>query len=58
MAHMSDQPRKKPYSQEVKETLTKTLGQRYKEANSQQKKVYWVFITIVCTIIISMWIFA
>jgi hypothetical protein len=45
---MNDQ---KPYKQLLKETFTKTLGERYAESSGKDKIIYWAFIAIVYSII-------
>jgi|LauGreDrversion4_2_1035121.scaffolds.fasta_scaffold3744553_1 hypothetical protein len=42
---------RKHYAQLPKETFIKTLGQRYDESSGKDKFAYWVFITIVFSLI-------
>lgn len=43
----------KSYEQHFRETFTKTLGQRYDESSRADKFAYWIFISIVCFLIIA-----
>jgi len=43
----------KSYEKHFKETFTKTLGQRYDESSRADKFTYWVFISIVFSLIIA-----
>lgn len=48
---------RKPYTELLKETLTKTLGQRYSESSHRDKIVYWIFIAIVTSFISGGWLY-
>ncbi len=47
----------KPYAQLLKDTFTKTLGQRYDDSSSVDKIAYWIFIGLVFSLIAGGWVY-
>lgn len=43
---------RKPYAELVKDTFSKTLGERYNESTKSEKIGYWIFISIVISLIL------
>jgi hypothetical protein len=48
---------RKEYSQLLKESFTKTLGQRYDESSRKDKFAYWVFAAIIFSLITGGWVY-
>ena len=48
---------RKPYAELVKDTFTKTLGERYNESLKSEKIGYWIFISIVISFILLGWLY-
>lgn len=50
---MESRVSEKPYRQQLRETFTKTLDERYAEFSTGEKWVHWIFVGIVYVFIIG-----